>query len=123
MSGYATLEALQRVGADEHYVPLQRRNESLELLGRGGCFRHEEVECRRADGSTFWGLISAIAIRDPVTNRIVYSDGAITDITQRKQAELRRATQLSITRILADAATLAEAAPRVVRAVCESLRW
>jgi len=123
MSGYGSLAELHQVGAKEHYVSPQRRSELLELLERDGGFRHEEVECRRADGSTFWGLISAIAIRDPATGTIVYSDGAITDITQRKHAELRRATQLAITRILAEVPTLTDAAPRVVRAVCESLRW
>ncbi len=49
--------------------------------------------------------------------------GHIRDITERKQAELRRATQLAVTRVLAEAATLAEATPQILRAVCESLRW
>jgi PAS domain S-box-containing protein len=49
--------------------------------------------------------------------------GHIRDITERKEAEHRRATQLAVTRVLAEATTLAEATPQILRAVCESLRW
>ena len=49
--------------------------------------------------------------------------GHIRDITERKQAELRRATQLAVTRVLAEASSLAEATPQMLKAVCESLRW
>lgn len=49
--------------------------------------------------------------------------GHIRDITERKQAESRRASQLAVTRILAEAPTLAGATPQILRAVCESLQW
>jgi PAS domain S-box-containing protein len=41
----------------------------------------------------------------------------------QKMAELRLKTQYAITRALADSTTLAEAAPRVLAAVCEHLGW
>ena len=49
--------------------------------------------------------------------------GHIRDITERKQAELRRAGQFAVTRILAEAPTLAGATPQILRAVCECLHW
>src|SRR5215208_4358650 len=42
---------------------------------------------------------------------------------KQKMAELRLKTQYAITRALADSTTLAEAAPRVLAAVCEHLGW
>jgi PAS domain S-box-containing protein len=42
---------------------------------------------------------------------------------ERRLAELRLETQYAITRALADAETLAEATPRVLSAVCQSLGW
>ncbi len=45
------------------------------------------------------------------------------DITARKRAERQLAAQYAVTRVLAEAATLEEAAPQMLRAVCESLGW
>ena len=45
------------------------------------------------------------------------------DITERKHAEKRLATQYAVARALAESATLAEAAPRLLEAICESLDW
>lgn len=49
--------------------------------------------------------------------------GIIRDISARKRAERRLAAQHAVTSILAESATLGEAAPRVLRAICESLGW
>lgn len=42
---------------------------------------------------------------------------------ERKRAELRLQTQYAVTRALADSNRLREAAPKILRAVCESLGW
>jgi signal transduction histidine kinase/integral membrane sensor domain MASE1 len=44
-------------------------------------------------------------------------------MAERATRERRRAADYAVTQILAEARTLAEAAPRILRAVCESLRW
>jgi PAS domain S-box-containing protein len=49
--------------------------------------------------------------------------GHIRDITERKRTELLRVARLEVTRVLAEAPTLAEATPQILRAVCESLQW
>src|SRR5438552_431642 len=49
--------------------------------------------------------------------------GTVQDITERKRGEHRRMAQHAVTQILAEAATLEEATPRILRAVCECLVW
>ena len=45
------------------------------------------------------------------------------DITERTRAEHRLLAQHTVTQILAEAATLEEATPKILRAVCECLLW
>src|SRR5437660_9490 len=47
----------------------------------------------------------------------------INDVSQRRMAERLRGVQFAVTRPLASAATWAEAAPQVLRGICESLGW
>lgn len=46
-----------------------------------------------------------------------------TDITERKWAERRLTTVHAVSRILAESADIGDAAPRIVQAICELLRW
>ena len=45
------------------------------------------------------------------------------DITLRKEAERRLLMHHAVTRVLAEATSLREATPRILQAVCHSLRW
>jgi PAS domain S-box-containing protein len=45
------------------------------------------------------------------------------DVTQQKAHERRLAARTGVTRVLAESPNLVEAAPRIVRAVCDSLGW
>ena len=49
--------------------------------------------------------------------------GSVQDITERKRAEQSRVVQHAVTQILADSATVAEATPRILQAVCDGLTW
>jgi PAS domain S-box-containing protein len=49
--------------------------------------------------------------------------GTVQDITERKQAEQRLVAQHTVTQTLAEAATLEEATPKILQAVCECLAW
>ncbi len=49
--------------------------------------------------------------------------GTIVDITERKRAERRRTMEHAVTQVLAKSETLAEAAPRIIQTICESLGW
>ena len=45
------------------------------------------------------------------------------DITEKKRTERRLAAEHSVTRVLAEAATLEEATPRILQAICDSVGW
>jgi PAS domain S-box-containing protein len=47
----------------------------------------------------------------------------LRDISERRRTERRRSARLAVTQALAQSATLPEAAPRILQAVCESLDW
>jgi PAS domain S-box-containing protein len=49
--------------------------------------------------------------------------GTVVDVTERKRAEQRLLVQYRVTRVLADAATVEEAMPKVLQAMCECLGW
>jgi PAS domain S-box-containing protein len=122
MFGYDSGEEVRNIPAENLYAQASERPEIVKLLERDGMLRNHEIEYRRKDGSTFWGLTSATGIRDE-SGEIIYFDGAINDITERKLGELRQAAQYAVARALAESKTLAEAAPKILEAVCNSLRW
>src|SRR5215475_10984994 len=70
------------------------------------------------DGSYKWLLWSAVARMEKGS---IYAIAA--DITDRKTEEARLDAQYAVTRVLAEAPTLAIATPRILAAVCESLGW
>jgi diguanylate cyclase (GGDEF)-like protein/PAS domain S-box-containing protein len=49
--------------------------------------------------------------------------GTIIDITERKQVEQRQAMEHAVTQVLAKAESLSEAAPEIIRTICETLGW
>lgn len=79
-----------------------------------------ELLARRKDGRVFpveVGLSRVLDAGRPLTV------GLVTDVTSRKQAENRLKTEFSVTQALAESATLQEAAPLVIEAICEALGW
>ena len=79
-----------------------------------------EMPGLRADGTEF-PLELAIAASEADGQRLFTA--YLRDIVDRKRAELGEAVQNATTRVLADAPTLADAAPRILQAICESLGW
>jgi PAS domain S-box-containing protein len=72
--------------------------------------------CR--DGSHRWFSWTCAARPD---QQLIYA--LVRDVTETKREEVRLAAQYAVTRVLADASSLAEATPRMLQAVCESLSW
>jgi PAS domain S-box-containing protein len=70
------------------------------------------------DGSFKWILWSAIVQPE---RGVIYAVGV--DFTDRKREEARLAAQHAVTRVLAEAPTLAKATPRILQAICEGLGW
>ena len=81
-----------------------------------------ELRLRRADGEYRWYLMRAVPQRDE-DGHVVHWVGMNADVDERKRAELRLYAQLGVARALAAPSVVAEAAPRVLRTLCEQLGW
>jgi PAS domain S-box-containing protein len=83
---------------------------------------HTEERVRRADGQYRWFAIDRVTARDE-NGKIIKWYGTAYDIEDRKRAEERLRVQHTVALILAEAATIEEAAPRILRAMGECLGW
>ncbi|MDW3649939.1 MAG: PAS domain-containing sensor histidine kinase [Bacteroidia bacterium] len=85
MFGYDTVEEILTINPSKLYMNPDRRNDFVRIVQEHGSFFNEEVEFRRKDGTSFWGLISSVPSYDQYGKR--YHDGAIRDVTQLKEVE------------------------------------
>jgi diguanylate cyclase (GGDEF)-like protein/PAS domain S-box-containing protein len=76
----------------------------------------------RKDGSSLWVNRTVSLVRD-AAGEPLYFIRIIEDITERKQAEGRQAMEHAVTRVLANAETLAGAISEIVRTICETMSW
>ena len=90
----------------------------LEDLGNSHSWEIRKV---RKDGTTIWVRENAKAVRRSGSDVIVLI--ACENITERRRAERRRDALHAVTRILAEADTLAAAATHMLRAIGENLEW
>ena len=87
MLGYPSFEMLTTRNLEKDgFKPTYQRKEFLEKIEKDGEVNNFESAWMRLDGSVFFVLESAQAIRDP-NNNILYFDGVVEDITERKRAE------------------------------------
>jgi len=95
MFGYENPEQILAVPSAMLYVDPERREELKRLIATHGSFENEEVQFRRRDGSHFTALLSATAVTG-LNGTLQYYDGAVWDITDRKQLEeqLRQAQKM-----------------------------
>jgi len=86
MLGYPDRESLPAINVIDGYVNPQDRVRWQTLAEREGEVRDFEVQWRRHDGTIIWVTDIARAIRDG-EGRVLYYEGAVKDITERKRAE------------------------------------
>ncbi|MBI5431882.1 MAG: MASE1 domain-containing protein [Planctomycetes bacterium] len=95
MFGYDSAEELLQVPPGELYADPSRREDMQRELVARGAVSDSEVLLRRRDGSTFVGLVRGVA-RPGSSGSAHYFDGAVSDVTVRKQLEdqLRQAQKM-----------------------------
>src|SRR6476646_8799719 len=81
-----------------------------------------EYRVRRHDGEYRW-LLDKGTPRFASDGTFLGYVGSATDITERKRAEERLRVQQTVAQILAEAATIEEATPKILRAMGECLGW
>jgi len=83
--GYPDKDAMLSTRTADLYVDEAERRRWQQLMEENSIVTGFEVLCRRSDGSTFWELDSAVAVRGE-DGRILHYEGSLQDITARKQA-------------------------------------
>jgi diguanylate cyclase (GGDEF)-like protein/PAS domain S-box-containing protein len=89
---------------------------------RTGVGRRTEFRFLLRDGGVRYIESEGRVIRDATGNvsKVVLVS---RDISERKRAEQRERMEHAVTRVLAESETLAEAIPKIVQTICETLAW
>ena len=106
------------------YVEPERRQELKRLLAEKGTVEKLEVQWYRKDGNKLWVSFSARSVRDS-NGAILYYEGRVEDITQRKRAEEERWRYASQLQALAESSLVINSAlsvEQVVKIVTEKAR-
>lgn len=88
MVGCQTSAELLALPAGSFYADPEVREDILATLERDGEIRNAEFQLRRMDGSTLTVVENARVVRD-VSGNVVAYEGTISDITERKRAEIQ----------------------------------
>lgn len=104
-----------------HSEDRARAEDSIAQTRMHGTSR-TEYRLRHQDGSYRWVEDNRRLIRDSAGQPTDFV-GVWTDISERKQAEARVATQHATTQALAESASLPEAARIILQSICQNLTW
>src|SRR5215471_533231 len=88
----------------------------------GGARYNVEYRIIRPDG-TERAIHSQGEVAWDDSGRPLRQFGVLQDITERKEAEQRLVVEHAVAQILADAATIEDAAPKILQTICERLGW
>lgn len=91
MYGYVSPEEMavdiKSISKQIYAEPLLRDEFTRQLAEHGEVINFESLD-RRRDGSTFWTSMNARAVKN-ADGEILYYEGFVTDVTERKQTELQ----------------------------------
>jgi PAS domain S-box-containing protein len=105
--GYPSRDDLKAVNATDLYVISQQRQQVIAESGRTGGSHNVEVQLRRYDGQIIWARINSRAVYDE-QRQLQYLEGALEDITNRKQAEERLKTQARVLESMVEGVNIAD---------------
>jgi len=88
MLGYPDGESLRGASVPDSYLGSGDRQQWVTEMEQKGIVRAYETLWRRADGASLWVYESAVAVRD-AAGQILYYEGAVQDISERKEAQRR----------------------------------
>jgi len=86
MLGYASREDLLAINSVQLYEDPEERKRWQTLIEQEGVVRDFEIRFRRRDGAVIWINDTARAVKD-AQGQVLYYEGSLEDITERKQAE------------------------------------
>ena len=120
--GYATPDEMTDSVMDigELYVDPERRQELLRALARDGSVFDFESRRRRRDGTIIWVSQSSHEVRD-ASGRLLFYEGLLEDITERKKAEAITAALAETGRALLESLDPASVTRLVTDKVCRLL--
>jgi PAS domain S-box-containing protein len=119
--GYASREEIKAHSSWDCYFSRADRERLLAGLQEQGTLVSHEICLRRKDGAPVH-VLANVSLLDGDNGQAVIH-GTIVDITERKQAERRMEVGRTVAGILAQSATLAEAAPGILQIICSNLSW
>jgi PAS domain S-box-containing protein/putative nucleotidyltransferase with HDIG domain len=105
MLGYASFDEIS--GRDlkaDGFEPSYPRSQFIEMIEKDGVVNGLESAWKRRDGTTVFVRESARALRGP-EGQILYFDGTVEDVTDRKRAEEKLAYEQDLLRALMENAT------------------
>ncbi len=97
MLGYPSREELLALNPVDLYVHPEEREHWKTLIAQEGVVRNFEFQIRRYDGAILWLNSSARAVKDE-QGRVIYYEGSLEDITERKRMEAEREQLLQAAR-------------------------
>lgn len=94
----------------------------LKHVAQEGAEKHFESRLLNCDNKIIWvkNMAYAVTDRDGVVESV---RGLMVDITDQKRVEGLQSAQHLTMRVIAEASSLADAAPLILKAVCSSLGW
>lgn len=101
MLGYESQEELLAKNAEDLYIEPADRTALMEEMNRHGTVRNREILLRKKDGTTLVCLDTSSAIRDSA-GKVVRYQGALVDVTERRQMEKRLHQEQEFARRLVD---------------------
>jgi PAS domain S-box-containing protein len=124
--GWSRAEVLGRVFSEtivseqDRQVYEQGISEFLRTGAGAILNRRIEIVARHRDGRE---LPVELAVSPAKIGEAYIFSAFVRDITDRRRAEHRLASQYAVTRVLSEATTLEEAVPKIIQAIGESLEW